>query len=83
MELKQVFGMRLRQSREASGYSLRGLESRMGAVVTYAQLSKYENGLDIPSSGVTEGKISLSKAAELANTTVERLQTELSTEGGE
>lgn len=52
MELKQVFGMRLRQSREASGFSLRGLEERMGAVVTYAQLSKYENGLDIPSSGV-------------------------------
>ena len=52
MELKQVFGMRLRQSREALGFSLRGLEERMGAIVTYAQLSKYENGLDIPSSGV-------------------------------
>lgn len=52
MELKQVFGMRLRQSREASGLSLRGLEKRMGTIVSYAQLSKYENGLDIPSSGV-------------------------------
>ena len=33
--------------------------------------------------GLAEGKISLSKAAELADTTVERLQAELSTEGGE
>lgn len=52
MEPREVFGVRLRQSREALGLSLRGLQDRMQDAVTYAQLSKYEHGLAVPSSQV-------------------------------
>jgi len=51
MDPKQIFGMRVRQARQAAGLSLRKLQEKMQSVVSHAQLAKYENGLDVPSSG--------------------------------
>lgn len=52
MAPKQIFGLRVRQAREAAGLSLRKLQERMESRVSHAQLAKYENGQDVPSSGV-------------------------------
>ncbi|NPV30275.1 MAG: helix-turn-helix transcriptional regulator, partial [Firmicutes bacterium] len=45
-----MVGERLRLARRAAGLSLRELANRVG--VSPQAISKYERGLDIPSSGV-------------------------------
>lgn len=52
MNTKKAFGIRLRQAREAAGLSLRKLQGALDDAVTYAQLAKYEKGVDCPSSKV-------------------------------
>jgi Zn-dependent peptidase ImmA (M78 family)/transcriptional regulator with XRE-family HTH domain len=52
METKMLFGTRLRQAREAAGFSLRKLAAQLQSVVSHAQLAKYEKGQDVPSSAV-------------------------------
>lgn len=47
---KEIFGVRLRQAREAAGLSLRKLEGQLGKTITHSQLAKYEKGIDMPAS---------------------------------
>ena len=52
MDTKEVLGERLKQMREANGLSLRKMQEQLGSVVSHTQLSKYEDGRDMPSSPV-------------------------------
>jgi Zn-dependent peptidase ImmA (M78 family)/DNA-binding XRE family transcriptional regulator len=52
MDTKEVLGARLKQMREANGLSLRKMQEQLGSVVSHTQLSKYEDGRDMPSSPV-------------------------------
>jgi Zn-dependent peptidase ImmA (M78 family) len=47
-----VIGSRLKLARAAAGLSLRGLEDRLGGLVTAQAIGKYERGQMMPSSGV-------------------------------
>ena len=47
-----LLGDRLQQARKARGWSLATFALAAGGIVTRQALYKYENGLDIPRSGV-------------------------------
>jgi Zn-dependent peptidase ImmA (M78 family)/DNA-binding XRE family transcriptional regulator len=50
--LSETFGIRLKSARKMAGFSMDGLSEKLGGLITKQAISKYENGLMKPASGI-------------------------------